>query len=574
MAEAVRNMLRSTPELSRSEPSSCSAWNRESSGRPAGYVIYFHDKKGNGQAMNHKLLANRYEIEEEIGRGGIGTVYRARCNLLNRTVAIKVLHPHLSKNEIFREHLWREARAAAALSHPNIISIFDLVQEGEDYFLVMEYFPGESLRDLLQREGPLPPERAANLMAQVCLALAKAHEQGIIHRDIKPHNILVNAAGQVKVADFGLAANIHDSSLVDQKGVLIGSAPYLAPERIRGEEACFQSDIYSAGVVLYELLTGTPPFTGGSLKEITDKQLYEEPVPVDEINPQVPPLLAAVVQKAIAKDPERRYPTALSLAGALRPFCESGDEAATRILSPAGRASRVKPSPSSLFLRALLSRPLFLTGAAFVCLAFLLFLWYFRAGTVVPQVQGLTLADASRQLAAVGLSVRLRGQQDGGNPEEGRIVDQWPPAGSRFLKGLPVFLTVDSSRLVTVPDVRGWPAAEAVEELQKAGFRIAGNPPDGVVAATAPPPRTSHPEGTAVEISVRQVGAPGRKTLITVQLLQSSTVRLEVQDGAGRRTAYQERMEAGEYKIPVYTYGSGVVFLYIDGRLVNSISVG
>lgn len=522
--------------------------------------------------MEINLLANRYEIEEEIGRGGIGTVYRARCRLLNRTVAIKVLHPHLSENEIFREHLWQEARAAAALSHPNIISIYDLVKEGEDYFLVMEYFPGESLRTLLQREGPLPPERAANLMAQVCLALTKAHEQGIIHRDIKPHNILVNDAGQVKVADFGLAANVHDSTLVAQRGLLIGSAPYLAPERIRGGEACFQTDIYSAGIVLYELLTGAPPFTGCSPEEIAGKQLYEEPVPANEVNPQVPPLLAAVVQKAIAKEPEQRYPGALSFARALRPFIDGEDEAITRILPSSGGTPRTGHSSSPP--RALLSRTLFLAGAALFCLAFLLLLWYSPAGTVVPRVRGLTLADASRKLAAARLSPRLWGQEGGNNPEGGKIVAQWPPAGSRFFKGLPVFLTIgSSSRGVVVPDVRGWPVAEAEKELQEAGFRIAEKSPDGVVVDTTPSPYTRHPEGTSIKISVRQVGSPGRKTMITVRLLQSSTVRLDVQDSAGRRTAYRKKMEAGAYKIPVYTFGPGVVLLYVDGNLVNSVSI-
>ncbi|MDH7577741.1 MAG: protein kinase [Bacillota bacterium] len=521
--------------------------------------------------MDSFLLANRYEIEEEIGRGGIGTVYRARCRLLNRTVAIKVLHPHLAENEIFREHLWQEARAAAALSHPNIISIYDLVKEGDHYLLVMEYFPGESLRSLLHREGTLPPKRATNLVSQVCSALAEAHRQGIIHRDIKPHNILVNATNQVKVADFGLAENIHDSSLITKTGRLIGSIPYLAPERIQGEEACFQTDIYSAGIVLYELLTGKTPFTGSSPAEIADKHLHEEPVPANEVNPAVPPLLAAVVQKALAKDPAGRFPSALSFAQALKPFFESGEEESTQILPLSGKAPSAKPSlPHS----RLLPRPLFLTGAAFLCLAFVLFSLYFAAGVRVPPLQGLPLEDASRELAEAKLSARPWRQIHDENLEAGKVIAQWPPAGSRFLKGFPVFLTISlGSRLALIPDVKGWPVAEATKELQEAGFRVAGNTQGGVVVDTIPPPNTRHPRGSLIKLSVNQVASPERKTVITVRLFQQSTVRLEVQDDAGTRTAYHREMEAGEHKIPIYTYGTGVVLLYVDENFISSIPI-
>lgn len=514
------------------------------------------------------MLANRYEIEEEIGRGGIGTVYRARCRLLNRTVAIKVLHPHLAENEVYRRHLWQEARAAAALSHPNIISIYDLVEEGEQFFLVMEYFPGENLRSLLQREGPLSPDRAAGIVYQVCLALAEAHRQGIIHRDIKPHNILVNSTNQVKVADFGLAANIHDSSLQTEQ--LVGSLPYLAPERIKGKGACFQTDIYSTGIVLYELLTGKTPFAGSSPAEIAGKHLHEEPVPVNEVSPAVSPLLAAVVQKALAKDPAARFPDAAAFARALKPFLEAEDEESTRALVIPGRTSSFAKLPASRSSR----RRTAFAGAILLCLAFLVSFGYFTAGVRVPPLQGLSLEEASRTLAQARLQAHPWRQIYNENLGAGRVMAQWPPAGSRVLKGFPVFLTISlGSRFASVPDVRGRPVSEAVNELRKAGFRVAGSNQEGVVADTTPPPNTRHPRGTMIRLSVKQTASPERETVITVRLFQKSTVQLVVQDYAGRRTAYHRQMEAGEYKIPISTYGAGVILLYVDQNLVRSIPI-
>ncbi|HHW39570.1 MAG TPA: protein kinase [Syntrophomonadaceae bacterium] len=522
--------------------------------------------------MNSFLLANRYEIEAEIGRGGTGIVYRARDRLLNRTVAVKMLHPHLARNEIFREHLWQEAQAAAALSHPNIISIYDLVKEGEQYFLVMEYFPGEDLRALLRRVSPLPFDRAAYLIYQVCLALAAAHSVGVIHQDIKPRNILVNAADQVKVADFGLAVNLHDASLLEKPEQLIGSLPYLAPERIRCEDVCIQTDIYSAGVVLYELLTGRIPFTGASPKEVMDKHLYSEPVPVNEINPTIPPALDAVVRRALAKDPARRFPSAVSFARALKAFFKAEDEEKTRLLtsSPARKPLQLK----MLFRQAAGRRPLVFTGAVLSCLILFLILPYTPVGVTVPRLQGLALQDASRMLDETNLRARAWRKVYSEIMGEGRVAKQWPPAGSRLIRGLPVFLTISmGSRYIPVPDVRGRPVRDAVDELLKAGFRVAGNDRQGVVVTTDPPPNTRYRRGALVELSIKKVAEPERKTLITVRLSQRSDVRLEVQDSAGRRTVYDRRMDAGEYKIPVSTYGHGVVFLYIDQVLVRSIPV-
>ena len=299
-----------------------------------------------------QMLANRYELMEKIGEGGMAVVYKARCTFLDRWVAIKILRDQYANNPEFVDRFQREARAAARLAHPNIVSIYDVGEDQGRHFIVMEYVQGENLKDYLSRRGPLTPQTVAEMGQQVAAALAHAHCRGIIHRDIKPHNLLVSPEGQVKVTDFGIARAAAASSLTET-GVVLGSVHYFSPEQAQGGAVDARSDIYALGVVLYELLTGEPPFTGDSPIAIALSHLDSEPPAVAELCPHVPEDLEQAIMKAMAKDPAHRYQTAGELNRALAPAASrtGAQEEPTRVLTAVpGRekatATRNRPKPN------------------------------------------------------------------------------------------------------------------------------------------------------------------------------------------------------------------------------------
>ncbi|MGH2693080.1 MAG: protein kinase domain-containing protein [Actinomycetota bacterium] len=256
-----------------------------------------------------RMLGDRYEIRSTLGRGGMATVYEGHDRVLDRPVAIKVLAERYAGDEKFVTRFQREARAAAGLSHPNIVSVFDTGDTDGEHYIVMELVEGETLADVLDREGPLSPERAARICGTVAQALRAAHDQGFVHRDVKPGNVMLSPSGDVKVMDFGIARAATDDTLT-QTGTVLGTASYLSPEQSRGDQVDHRSDIYSLGCVLYEMLTGRPPFSGGSPVSVAYKHVNEEPEPASRVNPSVPAELESVVMRALRKDPVARFPTA------------------------------------------------------------------------------------------------------------------------------------------------------------------------------------------------------------------------------------------------------------------------
>lgn len=473
-----------------------------------------------------QMLANRYELMEKIGEGGMAVVYKARCTFLDRWVAIKILRDQYANNPEFVDRFQREARAAARLAHPNIVSIYDVGEDQGRHFIVMEYVQGENLKDYLSRRGPLTPQTVAEMGQQVAAALAHAHCRGIIHRDIKPHNLLVSPEGQVKVTDFGIARAAAASSLTET-GVVLGSVHYFSPEQAQGGAVDARSDTYALGVVLYELLTGEPPFTGDSPIAIALSHLDSEPPAVAELCPHVPEDLEQAIMKAMAKDPAHRYQTAGELNRALAPAASRtrAQEEPTRVLTAVpGRekatATRNRPKPnrrSTTWVVATILLLSVLTGA------FLWFRYYFLVPIVeVPPLLGLQVEDARLLLAEKGLDYYVL-REVYSEEEAGVVVDQEPKPSSIRKSGVgeKVGLIVSKGReLAQVPDVRGQTQAGAAavlaqKNLEAGTLREEYDPvtPVGLVLGQEPAPRTQVPAGTKVAL-VLSLGPPPQPVVV------------------------------------------------------------
>jgi serine/threonine protein kinase len=296
--------------------------------------------------LQGRVLAGRYALGALLGAGGMGQVYRARDRVLQRTVAVKVLSPAATQDLELVARFGREARAAATLNHPNIVTVFDSGADGDLHYLVMEYVEGQSLAGLLRQEGVLEPGRAADVGRQVCQALAAAHAAGLVHRDVTPGNVLVDPAGRVKVADFGIA-KLAAATTMTGDGMLLGTAAYLAPEQAQGRPVDGRSDLYSLGCVLYALVTGAPPFAGDSPVAVAARHLTEQPVPPSERNPRVGAALEAVVLTALAKDPADRYQSAAAMVQDLDRIIAAPGLGASP-LAGAGGAAPTDRLPSSI----------------------------------------------------------------------------------------------------------------------------------------------------------------------------------------------------------------------------------
>ena len=264
------------------------------------------------------VIDERYELLEVVGTGGMSAVYKAHDQLLERNVALKVLHPHYGDDEEYVERFRREARAVAQLSHPNIVTVIDRGEADGHQFIVFEYIDGENLKELVNRTGPLPTRRAVELTIAVADGLAFAHEHGIVHRDVKPQNVLLNGDGEAKVTDFGIARSLEVEDGMTQTGTVLGTSNYLSPEQASGKQVTPATDVYSLGIVLYELLTAEVPFPGENFVAVAMKHL-NEPVPdILERRPDVPLRLAAAMERAVEKDPERRFTSMAEFASELR----------------------------------------------------------------------------------------------------------------------------------------------------------------------------------------------------------------------------------------------------------------
>jgi eukaryotic-like serine/threonine-protein kinase len=467
------------------------------------------------QPAGPTVFNDRYELHRKLAQGGMANVYLARDLLLDRPVAVKVLFPEHARDDAFVERFRREATAAANLNHPNVVAIYDWGQQHGTYYIVMEYVEGRPLSDIIRTEGPLHPDRAAEITADVASALAFAHRNGVVHRDVKPGNILITGTGQVKVADFGIAqasSNADATQNLTQAGAVMGTATYFSPEQAQGLPVDPRSDLYSLGCVLYEMLTARPPFAGDSPVAIAYKHVQEQPFPPSTINPTVPAALEAVDMKLLQKDPADRYASADDLRADLRRFLENQPVLA---LGAAGAAATVAGVGAGLAALgdATVAVPAAAppTGAAppyveepgrkrtglyvgllvvlLLLVAGILFFVGRNLGSTtkqvaVPSVTGQSAADATSQLESAGFKVNATTRQND-SIKEGEVFDQDPKGGVKADEGALVTIVVSSGAgKVDVPSVVGKTQAQATSLLTNAGFvpQVVQQPDDTIKA--------------------------------------------------------------------------------------------
>lgn len=511
-----------------------------------------------------KVLAGRYEVLELIGRGGMAEVYLGRDKRLSRTVAIKLLRSDIAEDPTFQARFRREAQSAAALNHPSIVGVYDFGEEvvtradGSTQtvpYIVMEYVQGHTVRELLSEGEAVPIDEAGEIVSGVLQALGYSHRNGIVHRDIKPGNIMLTNTGEVKVMDFGIARAIEDSAVtVTQTHAVVGTAQYLSPEQARGEVVDARSDIYSCGCLLYELLTGRPPFKGDSAVAIAYQHVRELPVPPSQIAPDVPESMDRVVMKALAKHREDRYQNAdqmrADLQAAIRglqvnaPATETWQQQATTVIAPTpgvpsapaatntGSIPKVKGEQAARQAEeeaAKRKKKQLLIIGLITLVALLALVGALAAAGVfggtpskhttasptqsavsVPDLTGKDEAGARSTLEGVGLAFQRGADVSSDTIPEGQVVSYDPGAGTMAAPGTKVEVHFSSgSATVAVPNVAGQTQGDARNALEKAGFTVgdvttvdAGGVKAGNVVSTDPAAGTKAKRGSTVNLQV------------------------------------------------------------------------
>ncbi|WP_194816643.1 Stk1 family PASTA domain-containing Ser/Thr kinase [Nocardia sp. XZ_19_385] len=450
-----------------------------------------------------KNLGSRYELGEIIGFGGMSEVHKARDLRLSRDVAIKVLRADLARDPTFYLRFKREAQNAAALNHPAIVAVYDTgeaeVDGGPLPYIVMEYVDGDTLRDIVRGKGPLPPRRAMEVVADVCAALDFSHKAGIVHRDMKPANIMINRAGAVKVMDFGIARALADSSNpMTQTAAVIGTAQYLSPEQARGETVDARSDVYSVGCVLFEILTGEPPFTGDSPVAVAYQHVREDPRLPSHVYAGVPRELDSVILKAMSKNPANRYQTAAEMRADLIRVLGGQKPSAPMVMTDEDRTTVFdSDEPSSRGYRMVERRDdtaeqeatdpggprrtwLAVGVAAAVAVAFALFWVLIGPGSrpdqvAIPDLSNKSQSQAKDALQKLGFNVAVEQKPDG-KIAQGNVIATQPLGGSRIDKGSTVTLVVSTGpQQVPVPRLDGMTQQQAEQVLNSQGLRMDPN---------------------------------------------------------------------------------------------------
>ncbi|MEV0840129.1 Stk1 family PASTA domain-containing Ser/Thr kinase [Actinocatenispora sera] len=539
-----------------------------------------------------RVLGHRYDVGELIGYGGMAEVHKGLDQRLGRDVAIKMLRTDLARDATFQARFRREAQNAASLNHPAIVAVYDTGEEkgadGEALpYIVMEFVSGRTLKEVLTAEGPLPPKSALEITADVCSALEFSHRHGIIHRDIKPGNIMLTDAGQVKVMDFGIARAVASTTTtMTQTSAVIGTAQYLSPEQARGETVDARSDVYATGCVLFELLTGQPPFTGDSPVSVAYQHVREEPKPPSQRNPDVPPDVDSVVLKALAKNPANRYQSAAEMRADMlraangRPVLATPPppaEARTQVLGAGGAggdtgtqpAARVTdPARRRRAVWVLVSLALLVVlGVAAVGIGLYLQSDH-SAKAVLPNVKGKPTATAIKTLHTAGFRHVEQRSAKSTKAQRGKVIEEvpTPQPDKKIATSTQVTLTIGSGpQTVKVPDVTGFTREGAKSTLElhhlKARFtEVDSANAKGTVVDTDPPKGSELAVNTTVSVHLskgNQVKVPsvvGKMQSEAEQQLRNAgftdiTVQPDTESSQKQGTVVSQTPNGGEFAV-------------------------
>ncbi|MBR6013191.1 MAG: Stk1 family PASTA domain-containing Ser/Thr kinase [Selenomonadaceae bacterium] len=500
--------------------------------------------------MAQRILGERYATEEKLGTGGMAEVYIAHDNLLDRQVAVKILHEAYKEAVEFIERFHREAKAAAKLSHPNIVSIYDVGIDNDDHYIVMEYVPGNTLKDKIRDEGALKIPDIIKISKDIASGLAHAHLNNLVHCDIKPHNILMTADGHAKIADFGIARAVTESTMT-YSGSVIGSVHYFSPEQAQGGTITPKSDVYSLGVVMYEMLTNRLPFTGDNAVAIAMKHIEEEPTPPSVFRSQIPPMLEAITLRAMSKNPEMR-PTAFEMIQVLSNIDEGvttipqvkNDPDATQIL-PRSRSKhspvRKTPAKTQPEQKSFLQSKLFIFGMLLVLLMGFgvgMFMAFGRTWSdeevEVPDVKGKQLALARQILEDGNLRVNVAETYDAEVPP-GQVVSQDPDPKRKVKGGRLVTIYVSKGgEAIEMPDLVGLTKSAAIERLQKLSLNLGStyekesSSDPGTVLSTDPKAGTKIIRGQNIDLIISRGESEKSKSENKISVPDVHNASLEV----------------------------------------------
>ena len=504
--------------------------------------------------MSNKVLAGRYELFERVGEGGMSVVYKAKDKLLNRFVAIKILKPEFINDHKFIDSFRRESQAAASLSHPNIVNIYDVGREGNIHYIVMELIQGKTLSDYIKEQGPMPYPKVIALSKQIAAALAFAHKNHIIHRDVKPHNVMITPNGTAKITDFGIAKAVNAATIVDNTEGIIGSVHYFSPEQARGGYVDEKSDIYSLGIVMYEMLTGRVPFDGDNPVNIALMHINGEMIPPSKLVDGVPPALEHIILKCTDKYPVNRFASADELIEALNnlefvstvvgdsvlvngrnrdeqrgPIAETDyDDGEDEYVDERdyNRKKGKKPPMSKKKKIIIIASAVAAALLLFVVIGFATGLFGGKE-IEAPDFKNMTLKEA--KIAAKEYKIRSKKGDEvvSEEVEKGRIVSQDPDAGMTIKTGSTV--TVNISKGLgdgSVPDLRGKKQSELADYLEAAGFKLgtvseeASEEEKGTVLSQDPDAGEEVEKGTAINVVV----SDGSKAKATVPYLVGKSI--------------------------------------------------